>query len=109
MCTVTPRARPQVLEHGTTVKKLNEVEVACEAAQSNVRGSADAARAAEAALVRARLPAAQAPARQHVGRAPCGARHSLLRCMGPAVCRGTEAGPWSFFEQVSGNSILDGF
>jgi len=82
---VTPCASTQVLEHGTTVKKLNEVEVACEAAQNNVRGSADAARAAEAALVRARVPAAQAAVWRHAGCVPCGACHCLLCCMGPAV------------------------
>lgn len=42
----------QVMEHGMTVKKLSAVEVAKEAAEGSVRASADAARKAEAALVR---------------------------------------------------------
>ena len=42
----------QVMEHGATVKKLSAVEVAKEAAEGSVRASADAARSAEAALVR---------------------------------------------------------
>lgn len=42
----------QVMEHGATVKKLSAVEVAKEAVEGSVRASADAARNAEAALVR---------------------------------------------------------
>ena len=42
----------QVMEHGATVKKLSAVEAAKEAAEGSVRASADAARNAEAALVR---------------------------------------------------------
>ena len=45
----------QVMEHGVTVKKLSAVEVAKDAAEGSVRASADAARNAEAALVRPQL------------------------------------------------------